>query len=166
MTSLTAVYVAHLMRALGDDAMRIGGEHARRTNIQYEDRIALGPYIELWERAVAATGRDLPTRAVRFATQDELGLIGFLVANLPRFGDGIDAFHRFSATNSDAYRWQIADDGRELHCALAPTGPVHRPGWQYHLEYDALDIIRAAARLTNDAARPVALRFLKTERRG
>jgi AraC-like DNA-binding protein len=160
--SVTAIVLTHLvrtLRALGVDPRPIAGDAAAE-DARFEDRIAAGALIEAWERAVAATGRDLPARAVAYAVPDERSLIGFVVANQPRFGDGIDRFHRYSPTLSDVYRWRIVDDGGELRALLSPLGPIHRAGWQHHIECETLDLVRSAARFTGGKARPNAVRFV------
>ncbi len=137
------------------------GEHRVHIGAKYADRIPVGALIELWERAVAVTGRrELPALATSYPEPDERSLLALLVSNQPKLGDGIDRLQRYHPTVSDAYRWAIVDVGSELRVVLSPTGPVHRFGWQCHTEFESLDMVRGAARLTAGAARPLALRFL------
>ena len=161
---ITAIAIPHLLRAVavaGVDVATLRVPPELTADVRYEDRVALATFVDLWERAVAATGRrDLPVVASRYAEPDERSLIGFVVANQPRLGDGIVQFQRFYPTVSDGYRWQIVDDGDHVRVQANPPGPVHRLGWQCYLEYEAIDIVQIAARLTEGRARPIAVRHL------
>lgn len=160
--SITAITIPHLARtiaAVGGDPAAVLGD--LRSDARFEDRIPVATLIELWERAIATTGhRALPGIASSYAEPDERSLISFVVANQPRLGDGIDRFQRYASTVSDAYCWTLVDDGADLRMVLSPTGPIHRLGWQCHLEFEILDIVRSVARLTGGLARPRSLAFL------
>ena len=162
MPTITGIALAHLaqaVRRLGARTDEIFGDLS--IDLAFEDRVPIARVIEVWERAVEVTKRrDLPAIVVSYALQDERSLIGFVVANQPRFSDGIDRFHRFAPTLSDAYCWQIVDEAGETRAVLSPAGPIQHAGWQYYVEHETLDIARVAARLTNDRARPLAVRFL------
>src|SRR5262249_26538676 len=112
-------------------------------------RIAASTMIELWEAAIAWTGRrDLPALARSQTSAEEFSLLGFVAANQRTIGDAIEVLHRYVATFSDWYRWQIVDDGSHVALRTAPIGPIDRIGWQAYQEFQALDIVSIAARLS------------------
>ena len=160
-TAITIPHVARAVAACGGDAAALLAPSELRADVRYEDRIPIGTLIDLWERAVAATGRrDLPMRAARYAEPDERSLVLFVLANQPRLSDGIDRYNRYAPTVSDAYRWRILATGDEVHVEANPPGPVHRLGWQCHLEFEAADSVGIAARISAGQARANAVRFL------
>jgi AraC-like DNA-binding protein len=162
--TITAILLPHLaeaLRGIGADVGAILGRYHDRLDVQFEDRMPVADMIDIWERAVAVTGRrDLPVITLDYSIHDERSLISFSVANQPRYSDGIDRFARYMPTVCDAYCWRVHEDERELRVVASPVGPIHRAGWQCYLEYEAMDIVRSAERLTEGRAQPLALRFM------
>lgn len=163
LASVTAITIPHLARtiaAVGGDVADILGPDAR-LDVVYQDRIPVATLALAWERAVSMTRRrDLPAVAASYSAPDERSLVSFVIANQPRFGDGIERFQRYGATISDAYRWTFVDAGDEVKVMLSPTGPIDRLGWQCHVEFEMLDMVRSANRVTAGHAKPRAIRFL------
>jgi AraC-like DNA-binding protein len=119
----------------------------------YSDRIPVTKLIDAWEQAMAATGRrDLPGIAAIYDAPDEQSWLSFLIANQPRFADGIAKFHRYAPTISDAYRWNVVDDADEVRMTASPIGPIHRAGWQAYLEFEAIDSARSTMRVSGVGA--------------
>jgi AraC-like DNA-binding protein len=157
----TATTIPHVARAVaavgGDPAALLAGERPTR----FEDRISLEELIELWERAAAVTGRrDLPAVAAQYAVHDERSLLAFLVSDQPRFADAMERFARFFPTVTDAYRWRIEEGGGDVRVVAVPPGPIHRAGWQLHVEFELVDSVRSAAAVTDGKAVPREVRFL------
>lgn len=163
---ITAIAVPHLVRAV--TAAGVDARHLDLRDLpvdaRYEDHLPLERVIALWEQALAVTGRrDLPLLAATRTTVDERSLLGFVVANQPRLGDGVDRLDRYFPTVSDSYRWTIAggEPGHgELVFRCEPCGPVERAGWQAYLEFEAVDLIGVGRRLAGAAASPRALTFV------
>jgi AraC-like DNA-binding protein len=154
----------HLLRAVtaaGGDATALARKLGLSAEARFEDRIPIATVIDAWEAAIAVTGRrDLPLLAGTRAEHDERSMIGFVVANQPRLGDGVARFDRYYPTVSNAYRWSQVIDNTALRLVASPPGPVHRLGWQAYLEFEATDMIVIASRLTGGGARPTEVRFL------
>ena len=145
MPSITAITLHHIARAAGTTAP---------ADCVYSDQIPVAKLIDAWEHAIATTGRrDLPGTAAIYDGPDEHSWLAFLIANQPRFDDAIAKFQRYAPTMSDAYRWNIVDDADEVRMVASPIGPIHRAGWQAHLEFDAIDSARATLRVTGTRAR-------------
>ena len=164
---ITAIAVPHLVRAV---RAAIGDDHALVTAVgvdvpadpTFDDRIPVVRLIELWDAALALTGRrDLPLLASTRSELDERSMLAFVVANQPRLGDGVARLHRFFPTVSNAYRWTIDPDdaGPDLVFRCEPMGPIHRVGWCCYLEMEAIDIVRTGMRLTGGAAVPRSMAF-------
>jgi hypothetical protein len=112
----------------------------------FEDRISVDVMIELWERAAALTGRrDLPALAAQYAVHDERSLLAFLVSNQANFGAAIDRFVRYFPTVGDGYAWRVIEQDDTIRIAAIPPGPIHRAGWQLHVEFELIDSVRSAA---------------------
>ncbi|MEJ7599453.1 MAG: helix-turn-helix domain-containing protein [Kofleriaceae bacterium] len=156
MTSwITAISVARIADTIGPQVARtLGLELAA---VRFEDRIAVSHAIEIWERAIAATGRDLPVRAARYASCDERSTVAFVGANQPTFAAGLVKLVQLYPTASNAYGWQLERSDTELRLVCAPAGPIEHLGWQAQLEHELVDIASVATRLTEGAARPRAL---------
>jgi AraC-like DNA-binding protein len=161
---VTAISVPHVARAVaevGGDVAALLEQAGLRVDVRFEDRIPLGALIDLWERAVAATGRrDLPAVAARYAEPDERSLMLFVAANQPTLGDGIERYNRYYPTVSDSYRWRVVDEGAFVRAEASPPGPVHRLGWQCHLEFEAADIALITSRISATRAQPEAVKLL------
>jgi AraC-like DNA-binding protein len=143
--SITAITLHHIARAAGTTAP---------ADCVYSDRIPIAKLIDTWEHAIAATGRrDLPGLAAIYDGPEERSWLSFLIANQPRFDDAIAKFQRYAPTMSDAYRWNIVDDADEVRMTASPIGPIHRAGWQAHLEFDVIDSARSTMRVTGTRAR-------------
>jgi AraC-like DNA-binding protein len=159
-TAITAPHVLRAVRDAGGDADALAARFGIDADARYEDRIPVQTLVELWEVAVAFTKRrDLPALAATRAAHDERSLLGFLVANQPRLGDGVDLLDRYYPTISNAYCWRVVDDARHVALRVDPPGPIDRAGWRYYLEFEATDIVAIAARLTEGRIRPLAARF-------
>lgn len=164
---LTAIAVPHLLRAVtvasGDAGLAdaLAARFAVVPHPRFEDRIPVTTLVELWEAALEATGqRALSVEASRYPLSEERSLVAFVVSNQETLGDSVEKFGRYHPTVSNAYMWRGLVEEGALKLRLMPTGPVHRLGWQAYLEFEALDLIHGAARLTDGAARPTAVRFL------
>jgi AraC-like DNA-binding protein len=160
---VTAITVPHVARAVAqvggdpDAVLAAGGRAAAR----FEDRIPLEEMIALWERAVAVTRhRDLPAIAAQYAAHDERSLLAFLVSNQRSFGAALDCFARFFPTVTDVYGWRVTNEGGAVHVTAVPPGPIHRAGWQLHVEFELVDSVRSAAAVTAGKAVPREVRFL------
>lgn len=164
---MTAIAVPHLLRAVtavsGDAALAaaLAARFAVVAEPRFEDRMPVATLVELWEAALEATGlRTLPIEAARYPLSEERSLVAFIVGNQAVLGDSVEKFARYHPTVSNAYMWRgVLEDG-SLKMRLTQTGPVHRLGWQAYLEFETIDLIRGAERLTGGAARPTAVRFL------
>jgi AraC-like DNA-binding protein len=138
--SITAITLHHIARAAGLPPPPA---------CVYSDRVPIATLIDAWEHAIATTGRrDLPGLATIYDGPDERSWLSFVIANQPRFTDGIDKFHRYAPTMSDAYRWIIVDGDDEICMTASPLGPIRRAGWQAHLEFDVIDSARSTLRVT------------------
>jgi AraC-like DNA-binding protein len=161
---ITAIGIPHLLRAVttaGGDADALIRRFDLDPEPEYDDRMALGPFVDVWEAAIEATGRrDLPVQAAQLMIKRERSWLGFVVANTPKIGAGVALLDKYYPTVSNAYRWQSRVAGDTMELATTPPGPVHRLGWQAYIEYEATDMMLAAAHTTNGVARPIGLRFL------
>ena len=161
MTAIVAPHVLRGVRAAGGDPAPLATRFGLAERYAYEDRLPVATVVDLWEAAIALTGRrDLPLLARTTDEHQEHSLLSFVVANQPRLGDGVDCFDRYFPTVSDAYRWRAADRDDDLVFRCEPVGPVHRLGWQAYLEFESTDLIEIGRRLTEGPARPTALRYV------
>jgi AraC-like DNA-binding protein len=157
-TATTVTHVARAIAAAGADASAL---IPRLAPARFEDRIDVELMIELWERAVALTGRrDLPAIAAQYTTHDERSLLAFLVSNQLSFGAALDRFVRYFPTVGDVYAWRIVDERDAIRIAAIPPGPIDRAGWQLHVEFELLDSVRSAAAVTAGRALPREVRLL------
>jgi AraC-like DNA-binding protein len=148
--TITAITLHHVARAAGVSPPPPS---------VFSDRIPIAALIDAWERALATTGRrDLPGVAAAYDGPDEHSWIAFVVANQPRFADGIEKFKRYAPTISDGFCWAVTEDRDEIRMTASPIGPIERTGWQAYLEFEAIDCARATLRLTG--TRPLRLWFL------
>jgi AraC-like DNA-binding protein len=161
---VTAISVPHLARAViatGEDPGPLLARFGVPTDPGFEDRLPVATLCDLWEAALELTGRrDLSAVAGEHAVHDERSLVGFVTANQPRLGDGIERLDRYYGTVSNAYAWRQRLDETRLRLVATPPGPVHRLGWQVYLEFEAVDMVVIGARLAGGASRPLAVRFL------
>lgn len=161
---MTAIAVPHLLRAVaevGGAAEPLAERFAVLAQPRFEDRIPIATLAELWEAAMEATGRrDLSVIASRYPLEEERSLVSFVVSNQPTLGDAVEKFGRYHPTVSNAYMWRGVTEDGVLKLRAMPPGPVHRLGWQAYLEFEALDLIAGAHRLTAGQARPTAVSFL------
>jgi AraC-like DNA-binding protein len=163
---ITAIGIPHMLRAVravGGDPDAIVARFGLDPDPAYDDRIGIATFVDVWEAALAATGRrDLPVQTALQMVNRERSWLGFIVANTPRLGDGVARMDRYYPTVSNAYRWQSSAGGDRdtLQIATTPPGPIHRLGWQMYIEYEAIDLAVSAVAITAGAARPVALRFV------
>ena len=102
MTAIGAVHVLRAVRLAGSDADQLAARFGVREDATFEDRIPVTLMIDLWEAAIAESGRrDLAPLAATRA----------------------DLLHRYFPTVSDAYRWQVIDDRHHTTLRAEPVGP-------------------------------------------
>ena len=161
---LTAISVPHLARAIaaaGADPAPLLARYAVPADPRFEDRIPIATLCDLWEAAIELTGRrDLCVLAAAGVVHDERSLVGFVVANQPRLGEGVAMLDRYYDTVSNGYAWRQRLDDTRVRIVATPPGPIHRVGWQVYLEFEVLDMILIGLRLTGGKSRPSAVRYL------
>jgi AraC-like DNA-binding protein len=161
---LTAISVPHLARAVavaGADPAPLLARFAVPADPRYEDRISIATACDLWEAAIELTGRrDLAALAAANVVHDERSLVGFVVANQRRLGDGVMLLDRYYDTVSNGYAWRARIDDAHVRLVATPPGPIHRLGWQAYLEFEVMDSILIGQRLTGGKAQPSAVRYL------
>src|SRR5262245_53280416 len=148
---VTIAGTTHLLRAVvacGYDATPLRQRFDLPPDDDCSRRIAVSTMIDLWEAAIELTGRrDLAVVARTQTWTEEVSLLGFVAANQRTIGDAIDVLHRYGTTFSDCFSWQIIDDGAHVILRTAPTGPLHRVGWQAYQEFQAIDVVTISHRL-------------------
>jgi AraC-like DNA-binding protein len=152
---ITAISIARVGDTIGHAAARSLGIEPR--SLRFEDRIALTRAIDVWERAIALTDRELPARAACYAAHDERSVVAYVAANQPTLGAGLAKLVQYYPTASNAYRWDLETSEREVVLVCAPVVPIERVGWQAQLELELIDIACTARQLTGCSA--TALRF-------
>lgn len=160
---VTIAGTTHLLRAVaacGCDAAKLRKQFELPPDDDCARRIATSTMIELWEAAIELTGRrDLPALARTQTSTEEMSLLGFVATNQRTIGDAIEMLHRYGDTFSDCYGWHIVDDGAHVILRTAPVGPIERLGWQAYQEFQALDIVAIAGRLSAEMT-PVRITFV------
>jgi AraC-like DNA-binding protein len=159
-TAITATHVLRAVAAAGGDAAGLATRFKVDPGASFERRIPVQTLSQLWEAAMRATGRrDLPVLAATDAEHDERSLIAFAAANQPHLGACVDIIERYFPVVASSHRWRVVRKAEVIHLLCSPPGPLHRLGWQAHLEFEAIDHVATARRLSGGLARPLDVRF-------
>ena len=160
-TAISAEPLARAVAAAGGDGRGVRAALGVTETVQFEERIAVDALVEAWERAIAQTGRsDLAVLAAPRGGHDERSLLTFCAANQATVGDALAIVDRYYVTVSNAYAWRVIDDDAHVRLRVEPLGPIARAGWQAYLEFESIDLVTAAQRITRGRAVPVAVRYV------
>jgi AraC-like DNA-binding protein len=160
-TAIAAEALARAVAAAGGDARGVRAALGVSDAVQFEERIAVDALVDAWERAIAETGRrDLAVLAAPRGGHDERSLLTFCAANQATVGEALAIADRYYVTVSDAYAWRVIDDDAHVRLRVEPLGPIAREGWQAYLEFESIDLVTAAQRLTRGRAVPSAVRYV------